>query len=61
MDVQTLPVKARPYQHQCEAFEFACRLFGLLEDGDTADGKKADNVQSLRQGVSQIPIGDKRA
>jgi len=28
-----MPIKARPYQHQQDAFIFACRLFGL-DGGD---------------------------
>ena len=29
MEPRNLPVKATPYRHQCEAFAFACRMFGL--------------------------------
>lgn len=29
-----MPVKATPYQHQREAFAFACRMFGLCEGGE---------------------------
>lgn len=29
-----MPIKATPYKHQCEAFDFACELFGLSEGGD---------------------------
>lgn len=29
-----MPIKATPYSHQVAAFNFACRLFGLLEGGD---------------------------
>ena len=25
-----MPIKATPYQHQIEAFNFVCGLFGLL-------------------------------
>jgi hypothetical protein len=31
---QNLPIKATPYKHQKEAYEFACRLFGVAEGGD---------------------------
>ena len=34
MEAKTMPIKATPYQHQIQAFWFACRLFGLLEGGD---------------------------
>lgn len=30
----TMPVKAIPYRHQIEAFNFVCELFGLVEGGD---------------------------
>lgn len=29
-----MPIKAQPYRHQIEAFNFACILFGLLPRGD---------------------------
>ena len=29
-----MPIRATPYKHQREAFELACRLFGLVEGGD---------------------------
>ena len=29
-----MPIKAVPYKHQRDAFELACRLFGLLKGGD---------------------------
>jgi hypothetical protein len=29
-----MPVKAHPYNHQREAFQFICGLFGLPEGGD---------------------------
>lgn len=28
-----MPVKAAPFQHQRDAFDFACGLFGLAEGG----------------------------
>ena len=29
-----MPIKATPYRHQIEAFNFVCGLFGLLPGGD---------------------------
>lgn len=29
-----LPVKAKPYRHQVEAYRFTCNRFGLPEGGD---------------------------
>ena len=29
-----LPIRAAPYQHQRDAYHFACGLFGLSEGGD---------------------------
>ncbi|MBQ1491010.1 MAG: hypothetical protein IIZ39_03545 [Blautia sp.] len=35
-----MPVRAKPYKHQQEAFDFCCRVFGLLEEGgDSGNGK----------------------
>ncbi|MEN6563111.1 MAG: hypothetical protein ABFD11_06140 [Christensenella sp.] len=32
--INRMPIKAHPYEHQWQAFEFACRLFGLNQGGD---------------------------
>ena len=40
--VLPMPIRATPYRHQIEAFNFACELFGLLEGGgldDASDGE----------------------
>lgn len=29
-----MPIKATPYKHQQDAFDFALRLFGVSEGGD---------------------------
>ncbi len=29
-----MPIRATPYRHQIEAFNFVCELFGLLPGGD---------------------------
>ena len=29
-----MPIRAKPYAHQIEAYNLACRLFGLVEGGD---------------------------
>jgi hypothetical protein len=31
-----MPVKAKPYHHQRDAFAFVCGLFGLPEGGDAS-------------------------
>jgi len=50
-----MPVKAKPYRHQQEAFDFACRLFGLT------DGvKRSPGVAFLMQmgtGKTLVAIG----
>ena len=33
-----MPVKVKPYTHQREAFDFACRLFGLTAPRETSAG-----------------------
>jgi hypothetical protein len=47
-----MPVKATPYRHQIEAFNFVCRLFGLFAGGG-ADGESQGDVQPVRQDPSQ--------
>jgi len=36
----TMPIRAAPYQHQREAYDFALRLFGASEGGDAAPVSK---------------------
>ena len=43
-----MPVTAKPYRHQVEAFEFACREFGLTEGGD------APTISISRSGVAYL-------
>ena len=31
-DYLSMPIKVKPYQHQLDAFEFACRKFGLIQN-----------------------------
>ena len=44
MNNTSMPIRAAPYAHQQEAFDFACRLFGLTEGGD-ADENEVWNLQ----------------
>lgn len=37
-----MPIKATPYKHQRDAFELACRLFGLRGGGEEDDGEVPD-------------------
>ncbi len=32
--VPAMPIRAKPYDHQQRAFEFACRIFGLMDEGN---------------------------
>jgi hypothetical protein len=36
-----MPIKATPYEHQVKAFNFVCRLFGLVK------GSEQSNVKDL--------------
>ena len=38
-DYPKMPIKATPYQHQREAFELACRLFGLAGSPEGGDAQ----------------------
>ena len=42
-----MPIKATPYRHQIEAFNFVCGLFGLLPGGER-DGPSDGDVQPMR-------------
>ena len=43
-----MPIKATPYRHQIEAFNFVCGLFGLLPGGER-DGPSDGDVQPVRE------------
>ena len=42
-----MPIKATPYRHQIEAFNFVCGLFGLLPGGDR-DGPSDGELPPVR-------------
>lgn len=42
-----MPIKATPYRHQIEAFNFVCGLYGLLPGGDR-DGPSNGEMPSVR-------------
>lgn len=49
MQYPPMPIKAKPYQHQRAAFEFACRMFGLC-DGDNDEAARHPNNQPNPEG-----------
>jgi len=46
-----MPVRAQPYRHQQEAFDFACRLFGLPSASVTSEG---GDVSPISKGCSYL-------
>lgn len=42
--ILSMPIKATPYQHQINAFNFVCVMFGIV------DNDVFDNEYVLRQG-----------
>lgn len=45
--VLPMPIHATPYQHQIEAFNFVCGLFGLVPGGEWDDPNNGD-MQPVR-------------
>lgn len=37
-----MPIRATPYRHQIEAFNFVCALFGLVEGGERDEAGDGD-------------------
>lgn len=37
-----MPIRATPYRHQIEAFNFVCALFGLVEGGERDEAGDSD-------------------
>ena len=48
-----MPIKATPYQHQIEAFNFVCGLFGLLPGGDR-DGPSDSEMPPVRSELPEV-------
>jgi hypothetical protein len=44
-----MPVKAKPYKHQIEAFNFVCKCFGLIAEGGVSDANGRGDLPDLRQ------------
>ena len=44
-----MPIKAKAYRHQVEAFNFVCKSFGLFTGGGVADGKGRGDLPDMRQ------------
>ena len=47
-----MPIRATPYRHQIEAFNFVCSLFGLLPGGDR-DGPSDGEMPPVRSELSE--------
>lgn len=47
--VVPMPIRAAPYRHQVEAFNFVCGLFGLLPEGGERDGPSDGEMRPLRE------------
>jgi len=48
-----MPVKAKPYKHQVEAFNFVCKCFGLIAEGGVSYAKGRGDLRDLRQAFSE--------
>lgn len=44
-----MPIKAKPYRHQIEAFNFVCKCFGLFAEGGVSDVKGRGELSYVRQ------------
>ena len=53
-----MPIRAAPFKHQQQAFEFCCRLFGLAEGGEDDDQSK---MRDLQKEVPKIPVANQQA
>ena len=55
----TMPIKAKPYQHQIDAFRFVCERFGLTGErspqGKAGQGQLPSMWQALTQRRKQGP------
>ena len=49
MDNVKMPIRAAPYRHQREAYNFACGLFGLPEGGDAQHSIRSRGVALLME------------
>lgn len=51
--VVPMPIRATPYRHQVEAFNFVCGLFGLLPEGGERDGPSDSEMRLVRSGIPE--------
>ena len=49
----TMPIKAKPYQHQIDAFCFVCERFGLTGEGSPQGKKDQGHLPPVRQALPQ--------
>ena len=49
----TMPIKAKPYQHQIDAFRFVCERFGLTGVGSKQDKAGQSHLPSMRQALPE--------
>ena len=52
--VVPMPIRATPYRHQVEAFNFVCGLFGLLSEGGERDGPSDSEMRLVRSGFPEV-------
>ncbi len=51
-----LPVKVTPYRHQCDAFAFVCRMFGLMPSDDQITSPGAALLMEMGTGKTITTI-----
>ena len=52
--VVPMPIRATPYRHQVEAFNFVCGLFGLLSEGGERDGPSDSEMRLVRSEFPEV-------
>lgn len=52
--VVPMPIRATPYRHQVEAFNFVCGLFSLLSEGGERDGPSDSEMRLVRSGIPEV-------
>ena len=54
--INRMPIRAHPYEHQQKAYEFACRLFGLKTE--VSKTENLGQMRLVREYVSEGKITD---
>lgn len=49
-----MPIKVKPYAHQINAFNFVCKMFGLVPTGGDSDDESHSEMLPVRKSIQTL-------